>query len=136
MLAGPRSHALGFIPAHIPSTPATNTTHASILPAASCQTLTLTERSQAASRREHAQSAEREPLAPRLCGDSKVLVLKSVDNFSYFFFSARCVDLENETMRSEFSGRLRRLGPASGPETDRIIAGPSGFNGRPRSVFR
>ena len=66
VLVGPCSHASGVIPAHVPSTPATNTTHASILPAASCHQPARAELSQAASRREHAQSAEREPLAPRL----------------------------------------------------------------------
>ena len=61
MLVGPCSHASGIILAHKPSTPATNTTHASILPAASCQTLTRAELSEAVTRREHAHSAEHEP---------------------------------------------------------------------------
>ena len=61
MLAGPRPHALGTTPAHIPNTPATQNTRGSILPAASCQTLTRAELSQAVTRREHAQSAQGGP---------------------------------------------------------------------------
>jgi len=61
MLAGPRSHGLGTTPAHGPNAPATNTIHASILPAASCRTLTRAALSQAVTGREHAQSAQGGP---------------------------------------------------------------------------
>ena len=61
MLPGPRPHALGTTPAHGPNIPATKNTRGSILPAASCQTLTRAELSQAVTRREHAHSAEHEP---------------------------------------------------------------------------
>ena len=69
MLAGPRPHALGTTPAHVPNTPATENTDASILPAASCHQPAHAELSQAVTRREHAQSAQGGPatrsLAPR-----------------------------------------------------------------------
>ena len=65
-LARPRSHALGIIPAHIPSTPATNTTRSSILLAASYHQPARTERSQAVTSREHAQSAQHQPPTPSL----------------------------------------------------------------------
>ena len=61
MLAGPRSHGLGTIPAHGPNAPATENTDASISPAASCHQPAHTALSQAVTRREHAQSAHRQP---------------------------------------------------------------------------
>ena len=61
MLAGPRSHGLGTIPAHGPNAPATENTHARILPAASCHQPAHTALSQVVTRREHAQSAQGGP---------------------------------------------------------------------------
>ena len=61
MLAGPRSHGLGTIPAHGPNAPATENTDASISPAASCHQPAHTALSQAVTGREHAQSAQGGP---------------------------------------------------------------------------
>ena len=61
MIPGSRPHALGTIPAHVPNTPATQNTDASISSAASCHQPARAELSQAVTRREHAQRALGEP---------------------------------------------------------------------------